>query len=216
MEYCEETRPLPRRVLLIADAPEDRFLILQYVAGTEFVLDCAQDKQTALDVFQLGKYDLVLMDLEVPAIDGCGASRKIREREAEIALQRTPILYLTKPILIATLLLRMAELTGDPNGNRRIVAHPPSMVRDAIPWFLERRRQELEILKDALDYGDFAIGRSIGHDLKASGSGFGFPALSVVGRALEHACKLQDVHAACRQLIEYEDILKRTEVNFEG
>lgn len=50
--------------------------------------------QEAIDAFQHSKFDIIFMDLEMPVVDGIGATKKIRELEASLATH-TPIVAMT-------------------------------------------------------------------------------------------------------------------------
>ena len=58
---------------------------------TEYAENC----QIALDKFKSGKYDLVLMDMQMPVMDGYDATLAIRQWEREEGLIPTPIIALT-------------------------------------------------------------------------------------------------------------------------
>ncbi len=49
----------------------------------------------AVEKFKNGKFDLVLMDIQMPIMDGFAANRFIREYEAENSIHATPIIALT-------------------------------------------------------------------------------------------------------------------------
>jgi CheY-like chemotaxis protein len=59
----------------------------------------AEDGQVAFEKFEQGAFDLVLMDVHMPRVDGCEATRRIRAREREIGAQRTPVVALTADAL---------------------------------------------------------------------------------------------------------------------
>src|SRR5690606_35988385 len=54
-----------------------------------------EDGAQALQAIRDGDYDLVLMDMQMPVMDGLTATREIRLHEAALGLERTPIVMLT-------------------------------------------------------------------------------------------------------------------------
>jgi two-component system, sensor histidine kinase and response regulator len=89
----------PLHVLLADDSPVNRLLIKAYFNGTPIKLDEAENGQIAQNKFKAGKFDLVLMDMRMPVMDGYAATRSIREWEQTNQLARTPIIALTASAL---------------------------------------------------------------------------------------------------------------------
>ena len=89
----------PLRLLLADDSPVNRLLIKAYFNGTPVEIDEAENGQGAQEKFKAGKYDLVLMDLRMPVMDGYAATREIRNWELANHLERTPIIALTASAL---------------------------------------------------------------------------------------------------------------------
>jgi DNA-binding response OmpR family regulator len=58
----------------------------------------AEDGRMAVDMFKAGKYDLVLMDGNMPEMDGVAATREIRRYEREHGLSATPIIALSAKV----------------------------------------------------------------------------------------------------------------------
>jgi HPt (histidine-containing phosphotransfer) domain-containing protein len=58
---------------------------------------------------------------------------------------------------------------------------------DIVPVFIERRRQDVASLHDALAHGDSSLIRKIAHNIKGAGSSFGFDAVSAIGELIELA-----------------------------
>jgi CheY-like chemotaxis protein len=55
----------------------------------------AADGAQAIATYELGGFDLILMDMMMPVVDGLAAIKRIREREAEAGWRRTPVIALT-------------------------------------------------------------------------------------------------------------------------
>ena len=89
----------PLRLLLADDSPVNRLLIKAYFNGTPITIDEAENGKVAQDKFKAGKYDLVLMDMRMPVMDGYAATRAIRNWELANHLERTPIIAVTASAL---------------------------------------------------------------------------------------------------------------------
>jgi CheY-like chemotaxis protein/anti-sigma regulatory factor (Ser/Thr protein kinase) len=88
-----------RRILLAEDVPENRTIVLVHLRPTGCELVVAEDGQVAFEKFARESFDLVLMDVHMPRVDGCEATRRIRAHEKEIGAQRTPVVALTADAL---------------------------------------------------------------------------------------------------------------------
>ncbi len=60
-----------------------RHLLEVMLKKSNFELDIAEDGRKAVEMWEKGAYDLVLMDVQMPYLDGFAATRAIREREQE-------------------------------------------------------------------------------------------------------------------------------------
>jgi|GEM_PF-221046 PAS domain S-box-containing protein len=85
----------PLKILLVEDAENNRMLIRAYLKKTPFRLEEAKNGKIAVDKFRTGHYDLVLMDMQMPVMDGYTATREIRNWEREQGLDGTPVIALT-------------------------------------------------------------------------------------------------------------------------
>jgi two-component system sensor histidine kinase/response regulator len=87
------------RILLADDSADNRLLVRAYLKKTPYQLDEAENGRVAIDKFFSRAYDLVLMDIQMPEIDGYTATRAIRDWERTHHRPRTPILALTASAL---------------------------------------------------------------------------------------------------------------------
>jgi CheY-like chemotaxis protein/HPt (histidine-containing phosphotransfer) domain-containing protein len=217
------TAPLPAlRILLAEDSPDNCTIALAYLEDTPYRIDVAETGVIACQMFMAGRYDLVLMDRQMPAMDGLTATRTIRAWETAHDRSPTPIIaltasalkgdretclaagctaYLTKPIKQDVLLQAIKDYSAptavaaqgiDPvdrtsRASRRLTERTPAYVLSC--------RQNVLDMDDALDRSDFEAVVILGHNLRGSGGGFGFQAITEIGAALEQAAGSADTRA---------------------
>ena len=97
METVERPK-LRCRILLADDSADNLFLLGSYLKGLAVEVDEAPDGSVALSKFIAGAYDLVLMDVHMPVMDGLTAIREMRAVEARKAIKPTPIVALTASV----------------------------------------------------------------------------------------------------------------------
>ncbi len=140
-------------VLIVEDHPVNRQLTEAMVAKLGFTTALAATGREALSLLENERFDLVLMDVQMPELDGLTATRRWREREQQLGRQHVPIIavtahalpqdreacleagmdaYLSKPLRREALEAAIdAQLSGDPEAVR---AQPPpteSTARDS-------------------------------------------------------------------------------------
>ncbi|ABK44893.1 response regulator receiver sensor hybrid histidine kinase [Magnetococcus marinus MC-1] len=87
---------LPRLSILVAEDAEDNALLLKhYFKESGHELTFARDGQEALTCYRQGAFDLILMDVQMPVMDGYAATRQIRCWEQEEGRATLPIVALT-------------------------------------------------------------------------------------------------------------------------
>ncbi len=84
-----------KRILLVEDNPDNRLLIKAFLEKTPHTVNEARNGLVAVKLYKQNNYDLVLMDLEMPEMDGYEATSQIRAWEKEQGHSRKPIIALT-------------------------------------------------------------------------------------------------------------------------
>lgn len=91
--------PLPRfhssRLLLVEDSPYNQTVVEAFLMKFPVEIDIAENGQQALEEFKKHNYGLVLMDIQMPVMDGLEATREIRKWEKENQLIPTPVIAMT-------------------------------------------------------------------------------------------------------------------------
>ena len=77
-----EIPTLKRRfsILLVEDYPPNQKVVLAYLAGYDFEVTIAENGRQAVEKFRLQKFDIILMDIQMPEMDGFEATGLIRKR----------------------------------------------------------------------------------------------------------------------------------------
>jgi PAS domain S-box-containing protein len=229
------------RILLVEDSPDNRTITVAYLKDTPYRVEIAENGAIAYTKFTAAPFDLVLMDRQMPVMDGLTATRAIREWERANQQPPTPIValtasalkgdqeqcmaagctaYLTKPIKQDVLLqaIREHSLVAAPSSkveaSRKdaILVHANPKIADLVPEFLQNRRQDVIAMLYALERDDFATVESLGHGMKGAGGSWGFQAITDIGAALEQAAESADSHASRKWVGELSQYLDRVEV----
>ncbi|MBU0484343.1 MAG: response regulator [Proteobacteria bacterium] len=128
------------RVLLVEDYPTNQQVATMHLEGAGYQVELAENGRQAVDAYQSRSYDIVLMDVQMPEMDGYEATRLIRDFEREKG-NRTPIVamtahaseedrskclaagmddFISKPLRRKTLLLILAKWLGEKNSTANV------------------------------------------------------------------------------------------------
>jgi CheY-like chemotaxis protein len=189
-------------------------ITMAYLEDTPYRIEIAETGAIALEKFTAGHYDVVLMDRQMPVMDGLTATRTIRAWERANGRAPTPIIaltasalkgdremclaagctaFLTKPIKQEVLLqaIRDHSMVTPPSPGMESSQKDLSIallyprVAARIPLFLKNRRLDVVTMLEALAHGDFKTVERLGHNMKGVGASFGFPLITDIGGALE-------------------------------
>ena len=229
----------PAKILLVEDNIVNQKLIISYLKRTPYILTIADDGLQAVEKCSEELFDLVLMDIQLPGIDGYAATEQIRKFPA---YEKTPIIaltahamkgedenarnagcngYLTKPISKSTLLENITlHLKGktqmDTSDEKSTIKKAIKRefdpdIAELIPWYKSFIRDELEAIKKSLDSGNIQEIRIKAHGLKGSGTSYGFKEITETGGNLEKACIDKDMEMAQKFINELEIRVKSIE-----
>lgn len=237
-EHVPESPQLqPCRILLADDSEDNRFLIRAYLKDSPVTLDFAEDGEIALQKLTSAQYDLALMDVHMPVLDGFGAVSRYREIERE-QKRRPPLpilaltadafqdavdrslacgftAHLSKPIRKATLLDAISCYTNPEHHPAVVVVAVDGSLSDIVPIFLSNIRENPATIAKALSSGDLQVPRTLGHNMKGTGTAYGFPAITELGAQIEQAAKDGNVETIRTKASELASYLERLRIEYQ-
>ncbi|MHC8392153.1 HDOD domain-containing protein [Pseudomonas sp. LB3P93] len=155
--------PAVPRVLIAEADPWSRDLLKQVLLSVrcDALLDLCADGQQALELLAANPYDLVIVDWELPGVDGLNVLRNVRQRKrnpplpfillssrndsasVREVLPLAPTEYLTKPLNMEGLTHRLQELLV--NAGEEVACEVPTLAPGmTLSVYLERRRELAE------------------------------------------------------------------------
>ncbi|HUA57654.1 MAG TPA: PAS domain S-box protein [Verrucomicrobiae bacterium] len=223
----------PLRLLVAEDSPDNQLLVKAYLKGSPHHLTFVEDGKAAVEQFAAGRFDLILMDIQMPVMDGLAATRMIRAREAGNGNHHVPIIaltahatpkaietsreagcdmHITKPISKPKLLEAIARCVPRGAGQQPISIQMPEGIETLVPQYLAERRAEVADIQAMLAASDFARIAWLAHNIKGTGLSYGFADLTRIGRDLELAAKAGDRATLRNSVTELSDYLSRVEL----
>jgi len=237
--------PLPAlRILLVEDSADNCVITVAYLADTPYQVEIAETGAIACEMFTSGHYDLVLMDRQMPVMDGLTATRTIRAWEHANGRAPTPIIaltasalkgdreqclaagctaFLTKPIKQEVLLQAIKDrlkgappLSNEENiQNQEFVLPKSPKIAARIPVFLRNRRNDVITMLAALARDDLKTVERLGHSMRGTGASYGFQAITDIGTAIEREASIADTEASRHWVGELSTYLKHVERDAE-
>ena len=173
-----------KRILVIEDEPDIQEMLCAYLRDAGYSVSAASDGIQAMDCFHRESWDLILLDLMLPKIDGYGVCELIR-RESDVPVIMVTALdteenqirgfdlqiddYVTTPFSMPILLRKIAAVlrrTGSDAESRQLIYRDSVMDLDAYRVtvdgaLLDLTTREFELLKELLQNQGRVLTRSV-------------------------------------------------------
>lgn len=219
-------------VLLAEDNPDNQRLISMYIRRTGADVVIAENGERAVELALSGQFNLMLMDMQMPVMDGLEATRTLRAkgyRGEIIALTANAMRedkdaciragcndFLTKPInrelfsKMLTQYLRSVDKSlyqAEPIVSSLLDSEPDFL--DLVVKFAARLPDMVRDIRMALTDADWPGLKKSAHDLKAVGGGYGYPQISEVAAKIEFEVAKRDPAAAAPLIEELSALAER-------
>ena len=215
------------KVLIAEDSEDNRFLLQEYMKGGPYEITFAENGQVAIDLATERNFDLILMDVQMPVMDGLTAARLIRQmeekkgrppvamlaltanaRREDIELSRTAGCdeHISKPIARDDLLKTLRRYTEGERSQSVSTLLPMSVppgLEEAAKRYIRSRNSEVPLMRSYLERKDFNQIRILAHNIKGTGSPYGFPDLTRLGELMEGSAKEQNAAQLAEHLDEF-------------
>jgi CheY-like chemotaxis protein/nitrogen-specific signal transduction histidine kinase len=224
-----EHRPWAVRILLAEDNKVNQMLAAALLRKRGYVVSLAADGEQAVELVKEGDFDLVLMDVQMPRMDGFEATAAIREWEAE-AGRRLPIIavtahamegdkelcldagmddYVSKPIVPEELEAAIVRWTSDLPAFERsraldLAGGDESVLKSIVALFLDKTPERLAAIRGALDAGDGPGAEKPAHSLEGAAVRLAMPRLRDIAHRVAELSAQGDLEGASALLAELE------------
>lgn len=188
----------PKRVLLVDDDACMRKLVAMHLKSLNVEISEAEDGEAAITSAGSNVYDVILMDIEMPKLDGVAAIKKMREKgyggsviavtarttegDREQLLQAGFDRYLPKPVTKAALVNALAEIEEEPLFSTMIEEEG---MEELINHFVDELATIVPELEKASAQADLEALVRISRNLKGQAGSFGFEPISELAQAVE-------------------------------
>ncbi|MDB5100273.1 MAG: chemotaxis protein CheY [Cyanobacteria bacterium RYN_339] len=193
------------RILLAEDTPANQRLIAHYVRQTGATVAVVEDGGQAVEEALGGDYDLVLMDMQMPVVDGLEATmllRKIGFARPIIALTANVLkedvaaylragctACLAKPIDRAQFFSQLAKHLGSLSPDRTALVDDEPLLRELAEQFATELPAAQAAIAAAAGSEDWPLVRSLAHKLRGTAGSLGFSDVYHIASRIEDALR---------------------------
>ncbi len=199
---------IPIRILVVEDNELNQKLIIQMLMNFGFEVEYVNNGLECLHILQQRNFDLILMDMQMPIMDGYEATRLIRANDS---WKQIPVIaitanamsgdrdkclacgcssYLAKPFKSAELIQEIkTQLKTDFVQRSSLDPFSNQLIADLIPEFIELLAEMLDELQAAIEQRDIKHIQHISHAIKGTAGMYGFVQISEIAALIEQASR---------------------------
>lgn len=196
------------KILIVDDAPENLFLLKEFLQPVSNEITTASNGLEALNEFKKRQFDIVLMDLQMPVMDGYTAVEEMKkieivkgistfkyavtahasEFERRKCLQAGFVDRLVKPVRQSMLIKLLTSLFDNNSISNEAIdedVYNSDIIKKLLPRYIKTRLEDIDEMKELVKNKNFKDLAGYGHKLKGSALSYGFKNINSLGKALE-------------------------------
>ncbi|MCB9091233.1 MAG: response regulator [Halobacteriovoraceae bacterium] len=226
-------------ILVVDDAEENLFLFKEFLQPISENIMTALNGAKALEAFKMKKFDIVLMDLQMPVMDGYSAVLKMNsiEKQRGQAIPKFAVTAhaseyekrkclragfqdrLIKPISqksLFKLFLELFDTTKEEAMEIDSDIYDSEIIAKLLPRYIEARQEDLKKMKVLIKKKNYDELSKYGHKIKGSALSYGFKNINTLGKALEDFAKDENYVKSLECICEIEEIVLKEEQKLSG
>ena len=233
VKVMTEPDKLSGKVLLAEDGEDNQRLIGHYLKKLGLEATIVNNGQTAINTATEGEFDLVLMDVNMPVLDGLEATKQLREQgysvpiialtahtmshHVKMCLDAGCTDHLGKPFCRDDFFSKMTEYCDKSDENEQNlspivpedVQNVPEMF-EVLQGFIDNLPKRITEIEEAFGESSWLVLERAAHRMVCAEM-FGYPQLTEVSRALESAASVESVDDTISLIEDLKLVVKRIE-----
>ncbi|GFK94472.1 Sensory/regulatory protein RpfC [Fundidesulfovibrio magnetotacticus] len=220
------------KVLLAEDNASNRHVFGEFLSSLGHRVVQVEDGQQAQEALARGGFDLALLDVQMPRVDGVEVVRRLRAGQFGESARRMPVIaltayamtgdrerfldagmsdYLAKPVSLDALDAAIARACGGAPSPQALLAQAATALRPLMGEALAYLRERAAQARVAVGEGRMAEAAQAAHDIKGVFMTLGIPDLPERTASLETACRKGDAQTAATRIGQLLNLLLRME-----
>jgi PAS domain S-box-containing protein len=238
IDISKQAMEVPAKILLVDDIAENRMLVETMLKKTKWEITSKSNGQQAVDAVEEEDFDVIVMDISMPVMDGIEATKAIKENLKEKPTQIIAMTayesredeiecldagfddFLAKPVKKENLLKKICRAINHVNQLKEAekglditsFLEDEDDYKKAVEMFVENLPDRVRKMQYAIENNDLDELKAAAHALKGLGSFAGFPIYTEMAKAIELTIGENDIEKVREEVEDLAKLCMRTKL----